>query len=192
MNTTIRKRFYYILNRGKTMYLISIYFDEETEKKIKGYMNRIAKHTGNFAMIEGCVPPHITIAAFGAHCEEQAKDIFLKAAEQIESGMIQWVSVAAFFPQVIYLSPVLNEYLHKISEITYKEVMQAEGAAFKGHYKPFAWMPHGTLAKHLNEKQMREAFEVMQKEFAPFDSKIVKIGLAHTNPYEDIMVKELK
>lgn len=174
------------------MYLISVYFDEKTEKKIKGYMNRIAKHTGNAAMIEGKVPPHITISAFGVDSEEQAQVVFEKVSEKIRSGLIEWVSVAAFFPQVIYLSPVLNEYLHGISEITYKEVIQYEDVKLKGHYEPFAWMPHGTLAKHLTETQMRDAFKVMQKEFGPFQSKVVKIGLAQTNPYKNIIVKELK
>ena len=52
------------------MYLISIYFDENTEKKMKGYMNQIAKKSGNFAMIEGNVPPHITVSAFAAVSEK--------------------------------------------------------------------------------------------------------------------------
>lgn len=174
------------------MYLISIYFDENTEKKMKGYMNQIAKKSGDFAMIEGNVPPHITVSAFAAVSEKEAKDIFERVAGKIKSGKIYWVSIAAFFPQVIYLSPVLNEYLHQISEITYKEVTQSENVILKGHYEPFAWMPHGTLAKYLTEEQMRTAFEVLQKQFAPFESKVVKIGLTRTNPYEDLIVRELK
>ena len=174
------------------MYLISVYFDEATELKMRSYMKQIAKRTGNFAMIDGNVPPHITISAFGIDSEEEAKEIFKRVSEKITAGMIHWVSAAAFFPQVIYLSPVLNEYLHHISEITYKEVMQFPNAKLKGHYEPFAWMPHGTLAKHLTSEQMKCAFEVMQEQFAPFKSNIVKIGLARTNPYENIMVRELK
>ncbi len=174
------------------MYLISIYFDEATETKMRGYMKQIAKRTGNFAMIDGNVPPHITISAFGAESEEDAKEVFEQAASKISKGKLQWVSVAAFFPQVIYLLPVLNAYLHQISEITYKEVTQLENIKLKGHYEPFAWIPHGTLAKHLTAEQMKCAFGVMQEQFAPFESNIVKIGLAHTNPYENIMIKELK
>lgn len=174
------------------MYLISVYFDENTEKKMRGYMNRIANQSGNFAMIEGNVPPHMTISAFAGVSEKEAKDIFERIAGKINGGKLYWAAVAAFFPRVIYLSPVLNEYLHQISEITYKEVTRSEDVKLKGHYEPFAWMPHGTLAKQLTEGQMRTAFEVMQKQFAPFESKVVKIGLARTNPYEDLVVRELK
>ena len=46
------------------MYLISLYFDEKTEKHIRRFIKQVAKRTGNTYMIDGNVPPHITIAAF--------------------------------------------------------------------------------------------------------------------------------
>lgn len=46
------------------MYLISLYFDEGTNKKIQLYMEQIAQRAGNMAMIDGKVPPHITLSAF--------------------------------------------------------------------------------------------------------------------------------
>lgn len=39
-----------------SMYLISLYFDEGTNKKIQLYMEQIAQRTGNMAMIDGKVP----------------------------------------------------------------------------------------------------------------------------------------
>lgn len=44
------------------MYLISIYFDEASEKCISSYMKQIGKATGNTVMLDGNVPPHITVA----------------------------------------------------------------------------------------------------------------------------------
>lgn len=43
------------------MYLISIYFDEKTTKRIQGYIDNIAKKTGNTFMTNGNVLPHITV-----------------------------------------------------------------------------------------------------------------------------------
>ena len=54
------------------MYLISLYFDEWTNKKIQLYMEQIAQKTGNMAMIDGKVPPHITLSAFDMAEEEKA------------------------------------------------------------------------------------------------------------------------
>lgn len=174
------------------MYLISIYFDKNTEYKIKSYMKQIAKNTGNQMMLEGKIPPHITVSAFHADSLECAEVIFERICKQVKAGNIQWVSVAAFLPQVIYLSPVLNEYLQRLSETIYKEVMQMETAEPRGYYQPYRWMPHATLAKHLEKEQMKTAFEIMQNQFGPFESRVTKIGLAETNPYTDLAVFELK
>ena len=174
------------------MYLISIYFDETTEKVIRSYMKQIAKYTGNHAMLDGNVPPHITISAFQTDSEAQARKVFERITGNVSAGELQWVSVGTFLPKVIYLAPVLNEYLQQLSEITYIEVMKEEGVSLTGNYRPFAWMPHATLAKQLTREQMKNAFEVMQNQFGPFKSHVTKIGLAKTNPYTDLEIFEIK
>ena len=63
------------------MYLISVYFDEASDKKIRNHMKQIAKHTGNTWMLDGNVPPHITIAAFQTDSEERAIEIFQNARD---------------------------------------------------------------------------------------------------------------
>ena len=52
--------------RNVYMYLISAYFDEQTNKRINGYITKIAEQTGNTFMIENQVPPHMTISAVEA------------------------------------------------------------------------------------------------------------------------------
>lgn len=42
------------------MYLISIYFDKQTNKTLQWYIDKIAEKTGNHFMIENRVPPHMT------------------------------------------------------------------------------------------------------------------------------------
>ena len=79
------------------MYLISLYFDEKTENRISGYMKQIAKYAGNTAMLDGNVPPHITIAAFHAESEELAKQIFRNASFGAVSGKVHWVTLGSFF-----------------------------------------------------------------------------------------------
>ena len=95
------------------MYLISLYFDEGTNKKIQLYMEQIAQRTGNMAMIDGKVPPHITLSAFDMAEEEKAIAGFMAMEQEFEKGQIFWCSVGMFLPHTIYLSPVLNAYLQK-------------------------------------------------------------------------------
>ena len=90
------------------MYLISLYFDEGTNKKIQLYMEQIAQRTGNMAMIDGKVPPHITLSAFDMAEEEKAIAGFTAMEQEFEKGQIFWCSVGMFLPHTIYLSPVLK------------------------------------------------------------------------------------
>lgn len=53
------------------MYLVSIYFDEKTNKTIQGLIDKVARKTGNNFMIAGKVPPHITVSAFETKHEEE-------------------------------------------------------------------------------------------------------------------------
>ena len=174
------------------MYLISVYFDETTEKRINGYMKQIEKATGNTLMTQGNIPPHITVAAFQTESEDDAREIFLRKKEELESGKIQWVSVGSFLPGVIYITPVLNEYLHHLVETYYKEITGREGVKIDHRYMPFSWLPHSTLAKHLSKEQLTIAFEVMQKQFVPLEGKVTKICLSKTNPYEDLEIVDLR
>lgn len=174
------------------MYLISIYFDQMTDNRIRSFMKQIAKHTQNTAMLDGNVPPHITIIGFQTDSEAQARKIFEQITGKVSTGTVHWVSVGIFLPHVLYIAPVLNEYLHRISTIIYKEVTVSESVLPNVRYRPFTWMPHATLAKTLTREQMQKAFEVMQHQFGPFKSSVVKIGLAKTNPYTDLEVFELK
>ena len=108
------------------MYLISLYFDEETNKKIQLYMELIAQRTGNMAMIDGKVPPHITLSAFDMAEEEKAIAGFTAMEQEFEKGQIFWCSVGMFLPHTIYLSPVLNAYLQKLSESVFSKIRYLE------------------------------------------------------------------
>ena len=175
------------------MYLISIYFDEVTNRKIQGYIDAVAKHTGNTYMIDGKVPPHITISSIEAK-EDKESEIILQlkdCVKQLARGKLQWVSVGTFLPYVLYLTPVLNEYLHGISSRIYESLKEIEDINISKYYRPFQWLPHTTIGKKLSQEEMKKAFAVMQKQFAPFSGTVTKIGLARTNPYGDIVIFEL-
>lgn len=172
------------------MYLVSIYFDEKTNKKIQRYINQVAENTGNRFMIEGNVPPHITISAFETQDEKAAIDALERVVDRLQQGSITWASVGQFFPYVIFLAPVLNEYLHEMSQRVYAGLSALDGVKVSPYYRPFQWLPHATIGKTLSEEQMKEAFDVLQKSFGMFEGEVVNIGLAKPNPHRDIKIWE--
>lgn len=174
------------------MYLVSIYFDDKTNKRIQKYINQVAEKTGNTFMIEGNVPPHITISAFETQQEEDVLGTLEEVVKKLSSSQLTWASVGQLFPYVIYVAPVLNEYLHEISVEICNALSQVEGVKISPYYQPFQWLPHTTIGKTLSKEQMKIAFEVMQNSFQVFRGKVVKIGLAKPNPHRDIASWELK
>ncbi len=195
------------------MYLISIYFDKQTEKRLQNLINRVADETGNSFMIDNQVPPHITVAAVETRREDELiacleelirhmaksgdaeRDMVkgIEVAERfIDAGDIQLVSVGAFFPQVIYVQPVLSAYLHNLSVLLSEELSSLEETICSQYYQPFGWLPHCTIGKQLTKEQMTEAYKVLQQFFVPMDGRVTRIGVARTNPHRDIKVWELE
>ena len=93
------------------MYLISLYFDEKTNKNIQNLIDKVAKKTGNHFMIEGKVPPHITVTAFETKQEEDVLGRLQAAASKLTQGNLRWVSVGTFLPNVIFAAPVLKDVI---------------------------------------------------------------------------------
>lgn len=174
------------------MYLISAYFDGQTHKQISHYINQIAEKTGNTFMTENHVPPHITISSVETNHEEALLSHFGQLGTQLSQGSLQFVSIGMFFPYVIYATPVLNAYLQELSDAIYGAVCGIEELRVSKYYQPMQWLPHVTLGKKLSKEEMRDAFEIMQNCFVPFKGMVTSIGLARTNPYEELLHIDLK
>lgn len=178
------------------MYLISIYFDDKTGKVLQGHIDVVARVTGNDFMLAGNVPPHITVGAFETREESLAREVFDKVAAGIVPGRVSLVSVGSFLPSVIYVAPVLNEYLQTLSESVQKELNAVHNKELDiridEHYKPYSWFPHVTLGKKLSGEQLQSAFSTMLKRFSLINGEVVKIGLARTNPFCNLCEVSLK
>lgn len=173
------------------MYLISVYFDKKTEQRIQSYINDAAEGSGNSFMVDNCVPPHMTILAFETLHENESVEVLNGVLSNIKRNKIKWVTVGTF-PTVIFIQPVLNEYLHKLSSIIYESVANIPDTKVSRFYKPFSWLPHATIAKQLSEEEMRKAFDVLQKSFRMFAGEVVRVELAKKNPFGVIASWELK
>lgn len=172
------------------MYLVSVYFDEKTEKQIQAYINDVAVQCGNTFMIDNRVPPHMTISAFETLHEKEIVEALDAAMSNMKRNKIECVTVGTF-PTVIFIQPVLNEYLHNLSFMIYDEIVNIPDTKVSKYYKPFSWLPHATIAKQLSEEEMRKAFDVLQKSFEVFEGKVVRVELAKKNPYRVIASWEL-
>lgn len=174
------------------MYLVSLYFDEKTNQRLKQYIEQVAEKTGNTFMIDGNVPPHITVGAFETKNEAAAKASLEEVFANCESGEIHLVSVGGFQTSSIFISAVYDEYLHDMCKMVCRALESVDETILRKNYQPFNWMPHVTIGKTLSKEQQLAAFEELQKNFGPLKACVVKIGLSKTNPYSDIFLHEMK
>lgn len=169
------------------MYLISLYFDEKTNRILKRYIERIAQRTGNSFMTDNRVPPHMTISAIEAKSIDELIEPFKDICEKLHSSKIMFVSTGQLLPYVFYLTPVMNSYLRDMNQIIYDEYSKIPDISISRCYKPESWLAHVTLAKTLNKDQMMTALDAMISDFSPFEATVSRIGLSRVNPHEDVM-----
>lgn len=169
------------------MYLVSIYFDKVSTKRIQTLIDQIATTSANHYMIEKQVPPHMTLSAI----EARSVDILIPAIKQLEgrlqSGTIQFVTVGQLFPYVLYTMPVLNPYLQELALQISDVVSGIPETTVSKYYRPQSWLPHVTLAKTLSKEEMQRAFSVVQEKFSVFQAQVTEIGLAKVNPHNDVL-----
>ena len=149
-------------------------------------MESVANATGNYHMIEGNIPPHITVGMINSSDEERVITTFEQCVGRIHHGDIQIAGIGLFRKSSVYLQPVLNQYLHEISVKVNEayEGLQAE----HNRYTPFNWMPHISVAKRLMANEQLEAVKCLQEVGYPSAAKVSRIGLAKSNPYTDIRI----
>lgn len=174
------------------MYLISIYFDDNSNQIIQSFIDSVAYVTNNRFMLDNNVPPHITIAAFNTRNETEAIEIFTRVAADFKEGRVDWVTIGSFKQSVIYIAPVLNEYLHDLCKRAYEELQSIEGKVVDKKYMPFNWLPHATIGKTLSGEQINTAYGMLNIKFNPFHSEVIKIGLARTTPFQNLEFRSVR
>ena len=173
------------------MYLVSVYFDDKSNKIISDYINKIAQKTGNTFMTDNHVPPHLTIMSVEAREEENLTEVMEQLERSLTKGQIQLVSVGVLLPYVLYVTPVLNLYLEdmieqvhdmvkNIPEVRMEPVLSANAVASSYH-----------TGKELSKEQMQEAICSYAGTFVPMEVTVSEIGLAKTNPHQDLVRIEL-
>ncbi|MGN0248638.1 MAG: 2'-5' RNA ligase family protein [Lachnospiraceae bacterium] len=169
------------------MYLISAYFDAQSNKVLNRYIKQIAEKTENRFMLSHQVPPHMTVSQIEARSEEVLIAHFYKLQDELHKGSIEMASIGMMMPYVIYAMPVFNQYLLDLSMDVYCAFNQIDETKISKYYKPMSWIPHITLGKTLTKEQMLGAVSILQDGFVPMTAEITEIGLARVNPHEDIV-----
>ncbi len=172
-------------------YAVVFYFDNTTEQRIQTLITDVAICTGNSYMTDVGIPPHLTIGMYRSDDEERIKSEFERCADEITCGEVFWASIGIFNPHVLFLAPVLNEYLQRSCELVNRAMSQIADVGDFGHYMPYQWVPHTAIAVKLTPEQLKIGFDVVQQQFTPIGSRVERLILARCNPFHQLCVHQI-
>ena len=169
-------------------YAVSLHFSKKVNDIVISTLQAIADKTGNRFMIENKIPPHITIGAFHAAREEEAK--LLKLVENFardqKAGPVQFSEVGDFNGKVLFLKPEKNFFLSEINKELHKLLLPKYEKAENGYYLPDIWFPHTTLATRLNQSQFSAAEEIAKKISLPLEAPIEELAVYQCSPFLEL------
>ena len=169
-------------------YAVSLHFSQKVNDIVISTLQAIADENGNRFMIENKIPPHITIGAFHAAREEEAKLLQLVEdfAQRQKAGTVQFCEVGNFNGKVLFLKPEKNLFLSEINKELHTLLLPAFEKAENGYYLPDIWFPHTTLATRLNQSQFSAAEEIAKKISLPLEAPIEELAVYQCSPFLEL------
>ena len=168
-------------------YAIALYFDEEIEENINSLILEIANKTENKYMVDNKIPPHITISLFQYN---EKIDTIIEIIENnisfFRRNNIIIASIGIFNPSVLFIAPVINDYLLELNKKINEIININEEIIFDKNYIENQWVPHISLGVKLDENELINGVKTLVENFKILDIEIDRVGFAECNPYKDI------
>jgi len=168
-------------------YAVVLYFDEKIEEKIKSLIRKIANKTGNKYMVDNKIPPHITISLFQYNGKiDTVMEIIENNISLFNRNNIVIASIGIFNPSVLFIAPVINDYLLDLNKKVNKVININDEILLDKNYMENQWIPHISLGVKLNENELISGIKILVESFKILDIGIDRVGFAKCNPYKDI------
>lgn len=173
-------------------YAVTLEFDKDTENKIQELIDEVAEATGCDYMKQSKIPPHVTVSALISDKEDALLSEMENIAELLNKNFIWFANIGVFNPLVIYLGPVMNEFLYYACKTVNERLLKYADVGNRGRYLPNQWVPHAGIAVKLTPDALKQAFTIVQEKFTAFEATAEKIVLARAEPYEELRSWKLK
>lgn len=171
-----------------TTYAISLHFPPDVNAIISSAVKAISELTGNTFILKNKIPPHVTIGAFYAAKEDEAKllNIIEDFSKNLAAGLIQFSEVGDFNKKVLFLKPEKDEFLSKINSELHAILLPEFEKAENGYYLPEIWFPHTTLATRLNQSLFSKAQEIARQIPLPLKADVSEIAVYQCSPFAEL------
>ena len=176
-------------------YAIELFFDEEMEKKLFHYAQRIAEEKLSTKYLEWKTRPHITLACFN-DVDEKACIERIKSFVQKQKALPACVGSLGMFPdtKTIFASPIMTGSMYQIQREIHECLRDFDTRGWEW-YLPDCWVSHCGIAlmSEDDEESYYKACDLVLREFEKVNGVFASIGLVKISfPVEEIFVAELK
>lgn len=168
-------------------YAVVIYFDEISEQPILKVWSELEKMNISQAMNNPSIRPHITLAIYDSfNCIKCEKEIgqFAKNSDLLSVNADHF----GIFPHaspVIFIAPTPSrELINFQKRIHYTLKNNVDGSW--DMYQPGNWVPHITLVRDIEIKNLSTALEICMKIKLPLELKITQIGVVNIKSVKQI------
>lgn len=174
-------------------YSVELYFDPETEKRIKRLW-AVLSERGIPALDSSIYSrPHISLAVFDEVAPEQLADVLFDIARNTPPIEVGLSSVASFPGRggVLFLAPTASKELLRLHDELHIRLRTADLKS-DSYYLPGQWVPHCTIATNLTNPVLKAAFEVARQSDVFGQGRLTSIGLVRFPPVQERAVYPLQ
>lgn len=176
-------------------YAIEMFFNEEMEKKLFHYVERIAEENLSRKFLDYRARPHVALAGFNDVDEKECIER-LKEFAGNHCKLPAYIGSLGMFTdtKTIFASPIMTESMYQLQ----RELHECfRGFDTKGYewYLPERWVPHCTLAlmREESNEEFYKACDLLLREFEKVNGNFESIGLVKITPFaEEIFVAKFK
>ncbi|NLD87948.1 MAG: 2'-5' RNA ligase family protein [Clostridiales bacterium] len=176
-------------------YAIELFFNEEMEKQLFRYAQRIAEEKLSTKFLEYKARPHVTLACFNDVSEKEGIEIIKFIAQKYSAIPVCIGSLGMFTDtKTIFAYPVMKSSMYEMHRDIHEYFRGSDTRGWEW-YLPDVWVPHCALAiMHEDEEEsFYKACDLVLREFEKSNGKFSAIGLVKiTLPAEETFVAELK
>ena len=164
-------------------FAVEMYFDAESEAKIRRIWKSLAESDIKSAMLEAGYRPHVSLGV----CEEMDVDGLAKElssfAKSVSAFKMTLSSIGLFHSSqnVIFLGVTPTQQLLDINN-AFHRFFEKYASGQRSHYHVGSWVPLCTLAFDLSNDSVWQAIEICTREPLPIISRVKEIGIAKVSP----------
>jgi len=164
-------------------YALQLYFDPSTDAKVRKLWRRFAEAGIARHLVESANRPHLTLAVYDNLDVVTAERELLLFVPTLAPFPVIFTHVGVFTQPspVVFLAPVVTIDLLDLHQVTHERFV-GFGTGPHQFYLPRRWIPHCTIALHVDRQTLPLSMEVIQEISLPMTGTVTELGIVRVSP----------